>query len=262
MRLFLISCEIFYREMCWAMARSPHRFDVCFLPKGLHDLPTEQMRNRVQEAVSAVDDPELDAIVLGFGLCNNGLVGVAADHYPLVLPRAHDCLTLFFGSKEKYKEYFYAHPGTYFYTSGWIERGSVKDDLKEWTIQRELGLHMSHDEMIKTYGEENADYIREVLGSSPTHYEKITFIETGIEPDDSFEKEARIRADREGWRFEKEPGSLSLIERLMNGDWNDEDFLTVQPGHRIAPSHDDAIVKSVPVESPPPGTFDLSPHDR
>ena len=30
MRLKLISCEIFYREMCWAVARSPNQVDIEF----------------------------------------------------------------------------------------------------------------------------------------------------------------------------------------------------------------------------------------
>ncbi len=38
MRLKLISCEIFYREMCAVVARSPNTVDVEFLPKGLHDI--------------------------------------------------------------------------------------------------------------------------------------------------------------------------------------------------------------------------------
>ncbi len=39
MNLKLISCEIFFREMEAAAARSRHRIDLTFLPKGLHDLP-------------------------------------------------------------------------------------------------------------------------------------------------------------------------------------------------------------------------------
>ena len=54
-RLKLISCEIFYREMCAAVARSPHQVDIEFLPKGLHDIGSAKMSARLQEAVDAVD---------------------------------------------------------------------------------------------------------------------------------------------------------------------------------------------------------------
>src|SRR6056297_1852829 len=100
----LISCEIFYREMCAAVARSPHRIDIEFLPKGLHDLPPGEMPARVQAAIDAVPAEEYDAILLGFALCNNGLAGITARECPLILPRAHDCITLFLGSRTRYRE--------------------------------------------------------------------------------------------------------------------------------------------------------------
>ena len=111
MRLKLISCEIFYREMCAAVARSPHRIDIEFLPKGLHDIGSKKMLERLQEAVDHVEN--YDAVLLGYALCNNGLAGLTARSLPLVLPRAHDCITLFLGSKERYLEYFSDHPGVY-----------------------------------------------------------------------------------------------------------------------------------------------------
>ena len=50
-------------------------------------------------------------------------VGAGRPQHSLVVPRAHDCITLFLGSKERYLDYFQTHPGVYFKTSGWIERG-------------------------------------------------------------------------------------------------------------------------------------------
>ena len=40
-----------------------------------------------------------DAILLGYGLCGNGLAGVTARHTRLVLPRAHDCIGILMGSR-------------------------------------------------------------------------------------------------------------------------------------------------------------------
>ena len=62
-------------------------------------------------------------MLFGYGLCGMGLVGLTARPKPVVIPRAHDCITLFLGSRERYLEYFNAHPGVYFKTTGWIERG-------------------------------------------------------------------------------------------------------------------------------------------
>ena len=81
------------------------------------------MSARLTETLSRVDETRYDAVLLGYGLCSNGLVGMGARSIPLVVPRAHDCITLFLGSKERYLQYFQDNPGVYFMTSGWIGRG-------------------------------------------------------------------------------------------------------------------------------------------
>ena len=58
---------------------------------------------------------------------------------PLVIPRAHDCIALFMGSRQRYREYFDAHPGTYYRTSGWIERDDATSAGEE-TVSQRLGL--------------------------------------------------------------------------------------------------------------------------
>ncbi len=121
-RLKLIACEILYREMCAAVARSPNQVDVEFLPKGLHDMGRPACATGCRPRWTRSTN-RLRRGALGYGLCSNGLVGLTARGRPVVLPRAHDCITLFLGSKERYLDYFNEHPGVYFKTTGWIERG-------------------------------------------------------------------------------------------------------------------------------------------
>jgi hypothetical protein len=78
MRTKLIACEVFFRELCHVMARASTQVDVEFLPKGLHDLPATAMRGRLQERIDAVPEGRYDAIVLAYGLCNNGTAGMIA----------------------------------------------------------------------------------------------------------------------------------------------------------------------------------------
>ena len=55
MRIKLLSCEVFFREICLLAASSPHTCDLEFLPKGLHDLGADKMPARLQEYIDRAD---------------------------------------------------------------------------------------------------------------------------------------------------------------------------------------------------------------
>ena len=242
MKLKLVSCEIFFREMSAVAARSPNHISVEFLPKGLHDMPAGDMLARVQAAVDRAGTG-YDAVLLGYGLCNNGLAGLQARGTQLIVPRAHDCITLFFGSKERYTEYFFSHPGTYFKTTGWIERGEADGELKQLTIPHQMGMDKTLAQYIEEYGEDNGRFLYETLCETSRNYGQFTFIEMGVEPDGSFEARTREDAASRGWKFEKVPGTLSLIEDLLNGNWHTDAFLVVPPGGKVVPSNDESILR-------------------
>ncbi|HYW80563.1 MAG TPA: DUF1638 domain-containing protein [Thermoguttaceae bacterium] len=242
-RLKLISCEIFYRECCSAIARSVNQIDVEFLPKGLHDIGQEGMSSRLAEVVAAVDEEPYDAILLGYGLCNNGIVGLSARTIPLVVPRAHDCITLFLGSKERYLDYFQNNPGVYFKTSGWIERGEGLTQLDTDSTGHFSSFNPSYEELVEKYGEDNAKFLHEQMTEMTRNYGKMAYIEMGIEPDDRFEQTARGQAEEREWKFEKLAGDMSLIQALLDGPWDEDRFLVIPPGKRIAASFDEGVIR-------------------
>lgn len=247
MRLKLIGCEVLYRELCAAVARSPHQVDIEFLNKGLHDLGSKTMVARLQAAVDAVDGARYETILLGYGLCGNGVVGLEARGLPIVLPRAHDCITLFLGDKDRYLDYFQKHPGVYFMTTGWVERGEDATIKPQLSLQQ--GFQATREELVARYGEDNADFLREEFTRYQVQYRQFTFIEMGLEPDDRFERCAIEEAARRGWKYEKVQGSMSLIEALVNGEWDERRFLVVPPGHRIVARYDEHIIAAEKVES-------------
>jgi hypothetical protein len=245
-RLKLISCEILYREICAAVAHSPNQVDIEFLTKGLHDAGAGTMLSTVQAAVDRTGQGSVryDAICLGYGLCGNGLVGLTARTIPVVLPRAHDCITLFLGNKERYLEYFNKHPGVYFTTTGWLERGDASE-LTQLSLKKQ-GFGMSREELVAKYGEDNADFLFEQLSKYTVRYRQYTFIEMGIEPDDRFERCTIERAQQRGWNYEKIQGDMGLIQALVDGKWDEPGFLVVQPGHRVIARYDDRIIGTEP----------------
>jgi len=237
MRFELISCEVLFREMCDAVARSPHQVNVRFLSKGLHDLGGVGMRRQLQECVD--DAPDCDAVLLGYALCGNGLHGLQARRAPLVMPRAHDCIALLMGSREAYAAYFESNPGTYFRSTGWLERGKTLQQLVS-------GAHVGSESLpalIERYGEENGRYLYEEFTRYRQQYQQLTYIETGLEPNRGFEEQAQAEAGERGWRFSKVAGDLRLFRQLVNGDWPGEDFLIVPPGGRISASYGPDIVR-------------------
>ena len=134
----IIACEIAYREICWIASRTPHVTSLDFLVQGYHDNP-ELGYLTIQDQIDAAERGRFDAILVGYGLCNHLATGLVARDAPLVIPRAHDCLTFFFGSRHQYERYFMSHPGTYYYSSGWLEHDRRNGDFIPHTQRNGLG---------------------------------------------------------------------------------------------------------------------------
>jgi len=236
-RYKLIACEILYRELCYHVALSPNIVDLQFLPKGLHDLGEQGMSARLQQAIDAVEAGRYRAILLGYALCNNGIRGLRAP-LPMIVPRAHDCITLLLGSRQRYREAFEANPGTYFESTGWLERNEADQDRG-----RQLGLQASYEDYARKYGEDNARYLVEGLGDGLHNYSAYAYIATVGEFRD-YERLTREDAQARGWsctRLEGEPG---LLRRLVDGPWEESEFLVVPPGSHPAPSHDEGVLRA------------------
>jgi hypothetical protein len=231
LKLKIISCEVFAREFCRIIADSEHICDVTFLSFGLHDTP-EKLREAIQQSIDSVEPGAYDYIVLGYGLCSRGTADIKAGHTPVVIPRAHDCITLFLGSRKRYNQQFINNPGTYYYSPGWIER---KDgDVQQGTIV-EVKSHAYEEkfkEYAEKYGEENAQFLIEQESQWFDHYSRAAYIHTGVGTVERYRDFTRGVAESHGWDYEEIEGDMNLIEKLLAGDWTDEDFLVVKPGQR------------------------------
>jgi hypothetical protein len=243
MYLKVIACEIAFREICACAARSVNLFDFEFLSQGYHDNP-EIGISRIQECLDAIEEDRFDAVLLGYGLCNTMLNGLRApSHTPLVVLRAHDCITFFLGSKERYQEFFQEHPGTYYFTAGWLEhreRGGERPDRKQGA---EMGPKLDYEEMVAKYGEENAAYLIQVMGDWTDHYQRGVFIDFDFTCHLPHKHQARELCEERGWEYEEIEGDLSLLQKWLDGPWSEDGFLTVPPGQQVFPSYDEQIIQ-------------------
>jgi hypothetical protein len=243
LRLKLFACEIFYRELCACVASSPNVVDVEFLTQGLHDLGAERMSARLQSEIDRADPAKYAAVLLGFGLCNNGVIGLGHASLPVIVPRSHDCIALFMGSRAAYDAYFAANPGTYYKTAGWIERDSENLEDVSSEAPSPFGPLRTFQAYVERYGEENARYLMEVLGGLK-NYSRLTYIDLpGLAPP-AYAEETRASAERMNFAFDLFKGDIGWLRRLVDGPWTGGEFLVVPPGKRIAASYDENVLRN------------------
>ena len=91
------------------------------------------------------------------------------------------------------------------------------------------------------YGEENAAYLLETLGAGLKHYTKMTYIAMpGVR--DACADDVRRMARERGLEFERLEGDLGLLQRLVDGKWDPDEFLVTPPGGAIAAAYDGRIL--------------------
>lgn len=235
----VISCHVLWRELCYYAALSPRAVQFRFLKQGLHCTP-DLLRKELQDAIDAVDR-DYSAILVGYGLCSNGLVGIKARQVRLVVMRGHDCITFLLGSKERYREYFDAHPGTYWYSPGWIDTNMQPGkDRHEKVLQH----------YIETYGEENAAYLMEASENWIRNYTNAAYVDLGF--GDSLRHKAFTEecARWLGWQCDFLEGDPQLVKDFLNGNWDPGRFLVVEPGEVVAASHDARIIEARKCDDP------------
>jgi hypothetical protein len=257
LRLRAVTCEVLARPVYLSAARTPNTVDVSLLRQRLHDAPAT-LRELLQGEIDAasVMRPAYDAVVLAYGLCGGAAAGIVARDLPVVLPRAHDCITLMLGGRDRYDREFSAHPGTYWFSPDYLERSDAGDadsagHLAGMGATTDETDEAAYAEYVARFGPDNAAYLMEMAGAWRSHYDRAAFIDSGVGDASGVEERVRREAQRRGWLFERMVGDLGLVRRLIDGDWA-EDFLVLQAGQRLAMSYDPSIVRAEVVVSAPP----------
>lgn len=248
MRLKVISCEVFRLEFETLAEKIKERdLDFTFQPFGLHDDP-DKLRLELQSQIDSVSPGSFDYILIGYALCSRGTVGITARDIPLVFFRAHDCITVFLGSRRRYMEEFIKEPGTYYYSPGWIERGKDVDQLAS---ARERIRRLKYRQYVEKYGEDNARYLIEMESSWVNNYSRAAFINMGIGDIERYRTSVGKIAEGNGWQFEELEGSWRLIGNFLSGEWDEDDFLIVRRGQKVVDVYNEEIMRAEKACFPP-----------
>lgn len=196
------------------------RNGIKFLDYGLHRVPAK-LTAAVQEQIDAIEEPSL--IVLGYGLCGNGLNGIKAGEHTLLISRADDCIAILLGSYQRYIQEFESAPGTYYLTKGWLESGS--NPLTEF------------EEYTERFGPDEAQWL---MDQQYQHYERLVLVAHSQEDLEKYRPQAQEVAEycqRWGMRYEEILGSEAYVQRLAQiasaPETADREFIVVPPGGEI-----------------------------
>jgi hypothetical protein len=242
----LIGCPIFQREIERLAAATPNAVTLHWLEIGLHERPASALRDALQAAIDAASPGDFDAVLLAYGLCNRGVVGLAATSLPVVIPRAHDCLGILLGSTGRYLDQLESEPGTYFQSAGWLEHANLNRELGQPAFTLGPASSFSRASLAEKYGEENADFLLEQLTGMTSHYERLAFIDTPVPEAGKWEGVARDIAAKRGWRFDRLAGDLGWLRRLVDGEWSEDEFQLLKPGECVVTRSDDRLIGADP----------------
>jgi hypothetical protein len=196
-RIVLLSCQVL-EDLLVDLMPDGLVDDVKYMDYGLHRVPTS-MTPALQEVLDALEEPSL--VVLGYGLCGNGIRGLQAGSHTLLVPRVDDCIAILIGSRSAYMREFEKQPGTYWLSKGWLESGS--HPLKEY------------EEYVPRWGEDQAMWI---MDQQYQHYKRLVLVAHSQQDLDAYRAEARKVAgfcDRWGMEYGELLGTDAYLRRLV-----------------------------------------------
>jgi len=235
MKIALIACRVLENEIDTHAGSAEIAEGRTYHEIGLHDRP-DDLRAQLQRDIDALDArDDIAAVVLVYGLCGLGTAGLRAGRHPLVIPRAHDCWTIYMGSKEAYAAHQAACPQCYYYAPGWMREGRTPSIERLEEMRRELSEKFDDPE--------DVEFLIETERAQLSMRDRATFVDLGTPESSVFAEKARDAAAGLGWGFELIKGDPALLRDLLNGCWDDDRFQIVPPGETLVHAPDEHIFR-------------------
>jgi hypothetical protein len=241
-KVALLACQVFEREIALHAEGAEHIVETRYFNVGLHDRP-DQMRRTLQEQLEAVDArTDIEAVVLAYGLCGRGTAGLRPLRHKLVIPRAHDCITVFMGSKETYAEHQRRCPTCYYYTPGWNRSRRVPGPDKLEALRAELAAKCEPDDV---------EYLIETEREQWALHDTATYLDLGTSDAEAEATYAQQCADSLGWKYERLRGDPTLLHDLLWCNWDEQRFQIIEPGMQLGQAVDETVMRAEPSDIGP-----------
>ena len=239
----MITCGVLRDEVSHFTKDLPNIVHVEELEQGLHNDPPK-LRRKLQDCVDAVElkAPTAEAIVLGYGLCSRGVEGVFTRRCRLVMARAHDCITLLLGDKQRYADYVAKNPGTYWYSPGWNRCHTPPGPERHQKLL---------EQYTEKYGAEDAEFLMENEQAWFKEYNRATYVDLGVAVTPKDIEYTQGCASWLGWSYDRQSGCPQLLKDLLTGQWDAERFLELEPWQTPKMTADEQVVVAAQVEDEP-----------
>lgn len=210
----IIACATVIEEM---LPLLPPDMEYRTLDFGLHSDPAK-LHYDLQEVIDESKD-KADFIVLGYGFCSQGVIGLCAVDCTLILPRVDNCIAIFLGSEAAYIQQCRSEPGTYYLTKNWIEMSNSP--------------FVEYDKILVKSGREHAERVIRLMLKN---YKRLALINTGQYELERYRDYVRRAAEQFGLNYEEIEGSTIMLKKMIHGPYDDE-FIIVGPGESIRFEH-------------------------
>lgn len=228
----VLACEVLKPEMDMLAREMANPPEIIYLSQRLHDFP-DKLRAGVQEKLDEIENtrPEIELIIMGYGLCGRGLAGVTTRKAILLYPRLHDCIPLLLGHDEKEGALSTREGTTYWSSPGWLD-----SFLREYHL-----TDMRFRKYAEKFGEKRASKMVAAEDALLNTYKTLCHVQWDGMPA-SYQEEAKQVARAVGLEFSQKSGNAAYVRNLLAGARNEDQFVLVAPGQTIDMDPDGSII--------------------
>lgn len=213
MTYVVIACETLRDELMMAVRETGSSYPVIWIDSIYHVDPGK-LRLKLQQEIDSLTG--IKHVLLAYGACGNGLVGLKASTADLIIPKTDDCISMFLSKPGKT---FIRLKESYFLTKGWMESSK--------------GLWNEYWYTVNRYGEKRA---RRIFDLMLGNYQNLTLIDTEAYNFEEWKDKAQQLAEKTNLRLTTAKGGIWLLKQLLTGQ-HDECFSIVKKGETVNLGH-------------------------